>query len=304
MDIIHERVTGLHVHKAAIAARVRIAENGKATPTCQTYDTTTDGLQSLLAWLTEQRRTHVAMEATGVYRKPVRNIPGDGDFEPLVANAAHIENVPGRKTGVNDAMWIADPLARGPIGGSFVPCEAIRQPRALPRARKQLVREQTSHTQRVRKTFEEANIRLDSVIGEILGVSGRRTIEAMIAGVKNPQKLAAPADRRIEATPRELYDALHGRLTGHRRFLLQLYLDRYDAAEQGIGKIGEQANAAIETMDEEVPAGRAPFDPRSRFFSPYRASAPCPRQRSWRKLAPARPVSPRRDICWPGLACA
>jgi transposase len=262
MDVIHERVAGLDVHKAMIVACVRVTENGKATRTCQTYDATTDGLQSLLAWLTEQRCTHVAMEATGVYWKPVWNILSEGDFELLVANAAHIKNVPGRKTDVNDAMWIANLLACGLIRGSFVPCEEIQQLRTLLRARKQLVREQTSHTQRIQKTLEEANIKLDSVISEILGVSGRRMIEAMIAGVKNPQQLAALADRRIKATPKELkelYDALHGRLTRHHRFLLQLYLDQYDGAEEGIGKIDEEVSAAIDKMDEEVPAGQACF---------------------------------------------
>ncbi len=259
MDVLHERVAGLDVHKAMIVACVRVTENGKATRTCQRYDTTTDGLKSLLVWLTEQRCTHVAMEATGVYWKPVWNILSEGDFELLVANAAHIKNVPGRKTDVNDAMWIANLLACGLIRGSFVPSEEVQQLRTLLRARKQLVREQTSHTQRIQKTLEEANIKLDTVISEILGVSGRRMIEAMIAGVKNPQKLAALADRRIKATPKELYDALHGRLTGHHRFLLQLYLDQYDAAGVGIGRIDEEVSAAIENMDEEVPAGQASF---------------------------------------------
>jgi transposase len=259
MDIIHERVAGLDVHKAMIVACVRIMVDGKAVRTCRTYDTTTDGLKSLLAWLTEERCTHVAMEATGVYWKPVWNILSDGDFELLVANAAHIKNVPGRKTDVNDAMWIADLLACGLIRGSFVPSEEIQQLRVLLRARKQLVREQTSHTQRIQKTLEEANIKLDTVISEIMGVSGRRMIEAMIAGVKNPQTLAGLADRRIKATPKALYDALHGRLTGHHRFLLQLYLDQYDAAAAGIDKIDEEVAVAIERMDAEAPAGKATF---------------------------------------------
>ena len=265
MDIIHERMAGLDVHKAMIVACVRACHgewrmaNGKAERTCQTYDTTTDGLKSLLAWLTEARCTHVAMEATGVYWKPVWNILSDGDFELLVANAAHIKNVPGRKTDVNDAMWISNLLACGLIGGSFVPCEAIQQLRALLRTRKQLVREQTSHTQRIQKTLEEANIKLDTVISEILGVSGRRMIEAMIAGVTNPRKLAELADRRIKATPKVLYDALHGRLTRHHRFLLQLYLGQYDAAAAAISSIDEEVGAAIETMDAERPAGTAGF---------------------------------------------
>lgn len=259
MDVIHERVAGLDVHKAMIVACVRIMADGKADRTCRTYDTTTDGLKSLQAWLTEERCTHVAMEATGVYWKPVWNILSDGAFELLVANAAHIKNVPGRKTDVNDATWIANLLACGLIRGSFVPCEEIQQLRTLLRARKQLIREQTSHTQRIQKTLEEANIKLDTVISEILGVSGRRMIEAMIAGVTSPRKLAALADRRLKATPKALYDALHGRLTGHHSFLLQLYLDQYDAAGAGIDKIDQEVDAAIKRMDAAVPDDQASF---------------------------------------------
>ena len=165
---------------------------------------------ALLAWLEECRCTHVAMEATGVYWTPVWKILSEGEFELLVANAAHIKNVPGRKTDMNDAMWIADLLACGLIKASFVPEEDIQELRSLMRTRKQLVREQTRHTQRIQKTLEEANIKLDSVISDIMGVSGRRMIEAMIAGVRNPHQLAALANRGIKASPKELYDALHG----------------------------------------------------------------------------------------------
>src|SRR5271166_5208466 len=166
MDIIHERVAGLDVHKAMIVACVRIMADGKAGRTCRTYDTTTDGLKGLLAWLTEQRCTHVAMEATGVYWKPVWNILSDGAFELMVANAAHIKNVPGRKTDFNDAMWIADLVACGLIKASFVPDQQFQELRSLLRTRKQLTREQTRHIQRIQKTLEEANIKLDSVISD------------------------------------------------------------------------------------------------------------------------------------------
>jgi transposase len=158
---------------------------------------------------------------------------------------------------MNDAMWIADLVACGLIKASFVPDEKTQELRSLLRARKQLTREQTSHVQRIQKTLEEANIKLDSVISEIMGVSGRRMIEAMIAGVRNPAKLAALADRRIKASPKALYDALHGRLTDHHRFLLQLYLGQHDGLDQAIARIDHQVDAAIARMDEE--AGKAPF---------------------------------------------
>lgn len=259
MEIMHERVAGLDVHKAMIVGCVRIVAGGRVERECRTFETTTSGLLALLAWLTEQGCSQVAMEATGVYWKPVWNILSDGPFELIVANAAHIKNVPGRKTDMNDAMWIADLVACGLIKASFVPDEKIQELRSLLRARKQLTREQTSHVQRIQKTLEEANIKLDSVISEIMGVSGRRMIEAMIAGVRNPAKLAALADRRIKASPKALYDALHGRLTDHHCFLLQLYLSQHDGADQAIARIDQKVDAAIARMDEEVEAGKTSF---------------------------------------------
>ena len=151
-------------------------------------------------------------------------------------------------------------MAFGLIKASFVPDADIQELRSLQRARKQLVREQTRHTQRIQKTLEEANIKLDSVISDIMGVSGRKMIEAMIAGVRNPHTLAAMADRRIKASPKELYDALHGRLTDHHRFMLKLYLKQFDALETSIIEIDQTVAAAVARMDEEAQvAGRATF---------------------------------------------
>jgi transposase len=259
MDVMYERVAGLDVHKVKIVACVRIVAAGKVTRECRTFDTTTAGLEALLSWLTESGCTHVAMEATGVYWKPVWNILSDGTFELILANAAHIKNVPGRKTDMNDAMWIADLVSCGLIKASFVPEQTIQELRSLLRARKQLTREQTSHVQRIQKTLEEANIKLDSVISDIMGLTGRRMIEAMIKGVRNPSKLAELADRRIKASRKQLYDALHGRLTNHHRFMLELFLQQYDALANAIAKIDKQVDAALAKMDGEVAAGQATF---------------------------------------------
>jgi transposase len=199
------------------------------------------------------------MEATGVYWKPVWNILSEGKFELLVANAAHIKNVPGRKTDMNDAMWIADLVSCGLIKASFVPEEEIQELRSLLRTRKQLTREQTRHVQRIQKTLEEANIKLDSVISDIMGVSGRRMIEAMIDGLRNPFKLAELADRRLKASPKALYDALHGRLTDHHRFMLQLHLRQYDGLAEAIAQIDQEIDTQIDRMDAEVVAGQATF---------------------------------------------
>jgi transposase len=259
MDVMHERVAGLDVHKETVVACVRIMAGGKAIRECRTFDTTTSGLQALLTWLTESGCTHVGMEATGVYWKPVWNILSDGTFELILANAAHIKNVPGRKTDMNDAMWIADLISCGLVKASFVPEQEFQELRSLLRARKQLTREQTRHVQRIQKTLEEANIKLDSVISDIMGLSGRRMIEAMISGVRNPWKLAELADRRIKASRKELYDALHGRLTDHHRFMLRLHLRQYDALADAIAEIDLQVDAAIAKMDAEVAAGQASF---------------------------------------------
>jgi transposase len=259
MDVMHERVAGLDVHKETIVACVRTMIGNKATRECRTFGTTTADLEALLSWLTESGCTQVAMEATGVYWKPVWNILSEGTFELMVANAAHIKNVPGRKTDMNDAMWIADLVSCGLIKASFVPEEGIQQLRSLLRARKQLTREQASHVLRIQKTLEEANIKLDSVISDIVGLSGRRMIEAMINGVRNPWKLAELAHHRIKATRKELYDALHGRLTDHHRFMLRLYLRQYDALAGAIAEIDQQVDAAIAKMDAEVVAGQATF---------------------------------------------
>jgi transposase len=260
MDVIYERVAGLDVHKETVVATVRIMEGAKVERECRTYATTTTDLRALRAWLTEAKCTHVAMEATGVYWKPVWNILSEGSFELIVANAAHIKNVPGRKTDVNDATWSADLLACGLIRGSFVPDEKFQELRALERTRKQLVREQTRHIQRLQKTLEEANIKLDSVISDIMGVSGRRIVEAIVAGQSNPHKLAALAHRRIKATPQALYEALNGRVTDHHRFRLGLHLRQYDALDEAVSAVDQEIATLITSIDaEREAAGQTPF---------------------------------------------
>ena len=174
MEVMHERVAGLDVHKAMIVACVRIMAGGKISRECRTFETSTAGLEALLGWLTQSGCTDVAMEATGVYWKPVWNILSDGEFKLIVANAAHIKNVPDRKTDVNDAMRIADLVACGLIKASFVPEQEIQELRGLLRTRKQLVREKASHVQRLQKTLEEANIKLESVLSDVMGRSGGR----------------------------------------------------------------------------------------------------------------------------------
>ena len=203
MELLHRRCCGLDVHKETVVACVRIASDGKAITEVRTFQTTTAGLLELSAWLAAHECTHVAMEATGVYWKPVWHILDDGEFELVLANAAHVKNVPGRKTDVNDAMWLAELLAHGLIRASFVPDTQTQEMRGLLRTRKQLVREQSRHLQRLQKILEDANIKLDSVLSSLLTKSARAMMEAMIGGETNPVKLASLADPRVKASPRD-----------------------------------------------------------------------------------------------------
>ncbi len=248
MEVLYRRCCGLDVHKETVVACLRVVSGGEVVREVRTFETTTVSLMALSEWLAENGCTHVAMEATGVYWKPVWHILDDGDFQLILANAAHVKNVPGRKTDVNDATWLADLLAHGLIRASFVPDTQTQELRTLLRTRKQLVREKSSHILRVQKTLEDANIKLDSVITDIIGMSGRAMIEALIAGESNPAKLARLANYRLRASQEKLREALRGRVTKHHRFLLRLHLNQIDALD-----------ASIATIDQQVEAGIAPF---------------------------------------------
>jgi transposase len=246
MEVLYPRCAGLDVHKDMVVACLRQTENGRAQREVRTVGTTTRALLELSEWLASEGCTHIVMEATGVYWKPVWHILGDGDFTLLLANAAHVKNVPGRKTDVNDATWLADLLAHGLIRGSFVPDAQTQEMRGLLRTRKQIVRERASHIQRLQKTLEDANIKLDSAISDIVGVSGRAMIEALIAGQTDPDALAALADRRIKAPRETLREAPRGRVTRHHRFLLRLHLQQIDMFDAAIGELDDEVDANVE----------------------------------------------------------
>src|SRR5271155_4937110 len=252
MEVLYPYCAGLDVHKDTVVACVRHMVNGSVEREVRTFKTTTKELLALSDWLAGEECTHIVMEATGVYWKPVWHILADGEFELVLANAAHVKNVPGRKTDVNDATWLAELLAHGLIRGSFVPDRQTQEMRNLLRTRKQFVRERTSHIQRLQKTLEDANIKLDSVISDIMGLSGRRRIEALIAGETDPNALAALAHRRIKASPAELEAALRGRVTRHHRFLLRLHLQQIDAIDAAIGEIDPEVDALVEPFRTAV----------------------------------------------------
>jgi transposase len=248
MEVLHARCAGLDAHKDTVVAAVRLAENGEVQTEVRTFDATTPGLLALSDWLAECGCTHVAMEATGVYWRPVWHILSDGDFNLILANAADVENVPGRKTDVTDALWLADLLAHGLIRASFVPDPATQEMRALLHTRKQLVHEAASHVQRLQKTLEDANIKLASVLTNIMGASGRDILEALIGGETDPEQLLPLLRRGVKAPAEKVKAALQGRVTECHRFLLRLRLHQIDALD-----------AAITDIDKEVDRELDPF---------------------------------------------
>src|SRR5438874_4789318 len=252
MEVLHRHCAGLDVHKDTVVACVRHMVDGTGKREVRTFKTTTKDLVALSEWLSAEDCTHVAMEATGIYWKPVWHMPADGEFTLVLANAAHVKTVPGRKTDVNDATWLADLMAHGLIRGSFVPDEPTQEMRNFLRTRKQFVRERSSHVQRIQKTLEDANIKLDSVITDIMGLSGRRMIEALIAGETDPLALAVLAHRRIRASQAELEAALRGRVTRHHRFLLGLHLQQIDAIDAAIDQIDPEVDALVEAFHAAV----------------------------------------------------
>jgi len=245
MEVLHPRCAGLDVHKDSVVACVRIAADGTVKHEVRTFGTMTTPLEELAAWLRAEGCTHAAMEATGVYWKPVWHALED-ELDLVLANAAHIKNVPGRKTDVNDATWIADLLAHGLIRGSFVPEASIQDLRALTRTRKQFVREKVGHVQRIQKTLEDGNIKIASVASDIMGVSGRAILEALIAGETDPDKLADRASGRLKASRATIVESLRGRVTANHRLLLRLHFDQVKAIEEAIATVDKEVDALIE----------------------------------------------------------
>lgn len=249
MEMLYLRCAGLDVHKKTVVACRRVVLNGKTHEDVASFATTTRGLLELSDWLAEAECTMVAMEATGSYWKPVWHIL-EGNFDLLLANAAHIRNVPGRKSDVNDATWIAQLLAHGLIRGSFVPPPSTQDLRDLTRTRKQVVREVSQHSLRVQRILEDCNIKLSSVISNVLGVSGRQILGAMIAGESDPKRLAALGHGRLQCTRENLEAALEGRVRPHHRFLLGQHLQMVDSLHGSIQQIEAQIEAVLQPFHD------------------------------------------------------
>jgi transposase len=236
MEVMYSRCAGLDVHAGTVVACVRIATGPAVTYEHRSVSTTSRGLLELADWLAGHGCTHVAMEATGVYWKPVWHVL-EGAFTLVLANAMHIRNVPGRKSDMNDATWIADLLAHGLIRSSFVPPAPVQHLRDLTRTRKQLMGEIARHTLRIQKTLEDANLKLTQVVSDVLGTSGRAILTALVAGETDPARLADLTTGRLKAARADLVDALHGRVTEHHRFMIQLHLTQVDALREAVATI-------------------------------------------------------------------
>ena len=247
MDTLYPRVAGLDVHKSTVVACLRITDSqtGKAQETVRTFDTMTDGLLTLADWLAQQQVTHVAMESTGVYWKPIWNILEAFDFKVLLVNAKELKQVPGRKSDVKDSQWIAQLLACGLLRSSYVPPRGQRELRDLTRQRAQLHGEHTRCANRIHKVLQDANVKLSSVATDVLGVSGRDMLAALINGEDDPVALAELARGKLRKKIPDLVRALRGHVTEHHRFMLEQLFEHLAHLEEQLAKFSERIEEAL-----------------------------------------------------------
>ncbi len=252
MDSVYQCCCGLDVHKETVAACLRkIGDDGKTHIEKRTYLTMTKELLALSDWMTSEGVTHVAMESTGVYWKPIWNIL-EGGFTVLLVNARHIKQVPGRKTDMKDCEWIAQLLQHGLLNASFVPPTPIRELRDLTRHRAKIIGEQATVANRIQKTLEDANIKLASVATDVMGVSGRAMLKAIISGQEDPKVLAEHAKKRLRGKIPQLKLALEGRVTEHHRFMLKMLLDQCEYLESLVKQLDSRIEDVMRPFEESV----------------------------------------------------
>jgi transposase len=250
MQVVHERCAGLDVHKkTVVACRITPQAEGGWRREIRTFGTLTDELLTLADWLRVGGVSHIAMESTGVYWKPIYNLL-EAEFGVVLVNAQHIKFVPGRKTDVNDAQWIAELLQHGLLKASYIPPVAQRDLRELIRYRTSLIQERTREANRVQKVLEDANIKLGAVASNVLGMSGREMLEQIIAGQEDSAQLAQLARGRLRPKIAELERALTGRIRESHRLLLKLHLEHLD-----------DLNNKISQLSGEIDRLLLPFDP-------------------------------------------
>ncbi len=252
MQILYERCCGLDVHKRLVVACVLIGPPGRPVEKeIRTFETMTGDLLELSDWLLSRGVTHIALESTGVYWKPIWNLLED-TFTLLLVNAQHVKAVPGRKTDVRDAEWLAELLRHGLLQGSFVPDRPQRELRELIRYRTSLVRERATVVNRIQKTLEGANIKLASVATDILGKSGRQILEALTLGATDAPELAQLARGRLRDKIPQLERALAGRFGPHQRFLLAEHLALLDALEASLERVSTEIAERVRPFDEAI----------------------------------------------------
>ncbi|AGA59170.1 transposase [Thermobacillus composti KWC4] len=245
MDVVYSHVCGLDVHKKTVVACIITPDEKEI----RTFSTMTDDLLQMVDWIKSKGCTHAAMESTGSYWKPVYNLLETEEIQTLVVNAQHIKHVPGRKTDVKDAEWIASLLRLGLLRGSFIPPRDQRELRELIRYRRSLIEERAREVNRIQKVLEGANIKLSSVASDILGKSARAMIEALIAGNVDPESLSELALRRLKNKKADLQRALKGLIGPHQRLMLQTQLRHVD-----------ELDALIQQLDEEIKRRMLPFE--------------------------------------------
>jgi len=253
MEVVYARCAGLDVHKKTVVGCVRVpgARPGERRGVIRTFRTTLAGLQELTEWLRAHAVTHVAMESTGVYWRPVyAGLEGTADL--LVVNAWHVKMLPGRKTDVRDCEWLTQLLECGLLRGSFVPPRAVRDLRDLTRLRKTLIRERGHHVNRIAKTLELANIKLGSVVTDLMGKTGRAILQALSAGRTDPEQLAACAQGLLRKKQADLREAVAGRFTPHYAVLLQHHLALVDTLDEHITALDDRIAVAMAPFAEGV----------------------------------------------------
>jgi transposase len=266
MQVTHDRCAGIDVHKkTVVVCSLSLDTHGNPQRETRTYGTTTRELLNLCDWLSSTKITHIAMESTGEYWKPVYNVL-ESSFEVKVVNSHHFKQVPGRKTDVKDAEWLAELLSYGLVRGSFIPPLPQRDLRDLTRQRTTLIRERASVINRLQKVLEWANLKLASVVSDIGGVSGRAMLKALVAGTEDPEALADLAKGRMRSKQAELVEALSGRVRDHHRFLIRTHLDHLEFLDAQlkpfdarIEQLIEQHSPAIETpVSNQLPDATNP----------------------------------------------
>jgi len=252
LDVLHERCCGLDLHKKSVTAcRIVPGADGRPSPEVRTFGTMTAELLALGDWLEAGGVTHVAMESTGVYWKPVWNLFEDR-FELLLVNAAHVKVVPGRKRDVGDAAWLAELLRHGLLRASFVPDRPARELRELTRYRSSLVRDRTAEVNRLQKTLEGANLKLASVVSDVTGVSARAMLAELAAGSEDAAALAALGRGQLRAKRDALAQALTGQVSPHQRFMLAQHLAHIDFLDEQIAAAGEEIAERLRPFEAEL----------------------------------------------------